>query len=249
MFAKTVNICDELGFPKFSNDGEFLTILQKPMILKHLGDRSDDYENHFTARLLMILESRCVFGENAYNAILKDILQAYFRDYPDHPKNFQPTFLVNDILRFWKTLCLNYENKRNQPKCDQGRKISQKFKNLKLKFSRKLTCFGSICYIVSQSGDISEEDIMKMSKLSPLQRLMAAAENFDSLQDKLEIAVNEYDWFLKLTDVSEAELKNTFSHKHEREKAFSKAEIFGDAIYDITRTIADENDYLRFLLV
>jgi len=155
MFSEVISISDNLGFPKFSNDGEFLKILESKEILKELGGRKDDYNNHFTARLLMILESRCLFNESAYDQILKDVLGAYFKDYPDHPRDFQPTFLVNDILRFWKTLCLNYENKRNQPDDDRTRQIKQKIKNFKLKFSRMLTCFGSIAYIVSRHDPIT----------------------------------------------------------------------------------------------
>lgn len=249
MFSKVVTICDDLGFPRFSNDGEYLRILEKPIILNRLGDRDDDYLNHFTARLLMILESRCVSGQDTYETILKDILEAYFRDYPDHPKNFQPTFLVNDILRFWKTLCLNYENKRNQPAADNSRRIAQKIKNLKLKFSRMLTCFGSICYIVSQNGEIDHEDIMKMALLSPLERLEMAARGFPQLTTELSNAVNEYEWFLNLTNVQEEELMATFSDKALRTEAFERASKFGDSIFEITRHIAEENNYLRFLLV
>jgi len=249
LFSRVVSICDDLNFPRFSNDGEYLKILEKPTILDHLGDRDDDYLNHFTARLLMILESKCVSGQDTYDAVLKDILEAYFRDYPDHPKNFQPTFLVNDILRFWKTLCLNYENKRNQPGSDSSRRIAQKIKNLKLKFSRMLTCFGSICYIVSQNGEIDHQDIMQMSQLSPLERLEHAAKNFPSVQTELAGAVREYEWFLNLTNVQEDELRAQFSDIALRTEAFDRAAKFGDCIYEITRTIAEENRYLRFLLV
>lgn len=249
MFSKVVAICDELKFPGFSNDGEYLKILEKSTILDHLGDRDDDYLNHFTARLLMILESQVVAGQNIYEIVLKDILEAYFRDYPDHPKNFKPTFLVNDILRFWKTLCLNYENKRNQPVSDETRVIAQKIKNLKLKFSRMLTCFGSICYIVSENGDIGHKDIMMMSQLSPLERLEHAAKNFPKITSQLEDAVCEYEWFLTLTNVHEDELMKKFSEKKLRKEAFDRAATFGDCIYGITRHIAEENNYLRFLLV
>lgn len=217
--------------------------------MDHLGDRDDDYLNHFTARLLMILESRCVSGQDTYEAVLKDILEAYFRDYPDHPKNFQPTFLVNDILRFWKTLCLNYENKRNQQMTDNSRRVAQKIKNLKLKFSRMLTCFGSICYIVSQNGEIDHEDIMKMSLLSPLERLEHAARTFPKITNELQAAVREYEWFLTLTNVHEEKLKSSFSDRDVRTEAFDRAAKFGDCIYEITRHIAEENRYLRFLLV
>lgn len=249
MFSKIISVCDELDFPKFSNDGEFLEVLEKPTILEHLGARDDDHLNHFTARLLLILEIRCIFCEDVYESILKSILEAYFRDYPDHPKDFKPTFLVNDILRFWKTLCLNYENKRNQPDTDQEKQIKQKIKNLKLKFSRMLTCFGSICYIVSQNGSVDHRDIFEMSKLSPLERLEHACQNYPELKVTLSTAVEEYEWFLELTNVPEEELRRQFSEREFRVKAFARASVFGDAIFTITKSVAEKNNYLRFLLV
>lgn len=249
IFSKVVEISDQLGFPRFSNDGEYLQILEKPKILEDLGGRLDDYQNHFTARMLLILESKCVYGDATYDSVLKSILNAYFKDYPDHPKNFQPTFLVNDIIRFWKTLCLNYENKRNQPNTDPDKKVSQKIKNLKLKYSRMLTCFGSICYIVSLNGNVDAEDIMKMSEYSPLQRLQEATRKFPKLEETVSKAILEYEWFLNLTNVSEEDLMGQFRNKETRATAFSRANDFGDHIFDITRTIAEENNYLRYLLV
>ena len=57
-----------------------------------------------------------------------------FKDFPDHPRTFQPIFLMNDICRFWKTMLLNYEHKRHgdgEPG-DEIRRRS-KVKNFKLK--------------------------------------------------------------------------------------------------------------------
>ncbi len=78
LFARLVEIADDMSFPKFSNDGQFLEIIEKPKILNELGSPNDDHHNYFTARMLMILESKCVYGESDHEAIMKDILGAYF---------------------------------------------------------------------------------------------------------------------------------------------------------------------------
>lgn len=249
MLSKVVEVADRLEFPRFSNDGEYLKVLEKPEMLRSLGGRHDDYENHFTARMLMILESKCVYGNETYKSVLESILDAYFKDYPDHPKNFQPTFLVNDILRFWKTLCLNYENKRNQPEEDSARILAQKIKNLKLKFSRMLTCFGSICYIVSQENSSGANDLYKMMKMNPMERLKASIADAPELHELLARAENEYNWFLELTNVSEDELKLRFSDKNLRIDAFARADLFGESIYQITKTVAEKRGFLRYLIV
>ncbi|MDF0603781.1 nucleotidyltransferase domain-containing protein [Psychromarinibacter sp. C21-152] len=218
LFSRVIEIADEMNFPKFSNDGKYLRILEKPMMLSELGGPEDDHSNYFTARMLMILESKCVFGHSAHETILKDILGAYFKDYPDHPKEFLPTFLVNDILRFWKTLCLNYENKRNQPAADANRRIRQKIKNLKLKFSRMLTCYASICYVVSSENPIGTEDLITMSELTPLERLQRVITAHPELENEFNKLEEEYRWFLELTNISEDELNRrfrAFAHRHE----------------------------------
>ena len=248
LFAKIVEIADEMEFPKFSNDGEFLKIIESPQILEHLGNSADDYMNHFTARLLMILESKPVFGLKSYNNILREVLGRYFEDYPDHPEDFRPTFLINDIIRFWKTLCLNYENKRNQPIEDEQKRIAQKIKNLKLKFSRMLTCFGSVCYIASENGTIGPEQLIKMTQLSPIERLRHSVRTFD-LCEEMGRAEKQYGWFLKLTNVSEEDLRKHFSEKGNRIEAFKNADAFGNAIFEITKKISSETGYLRYLVV
>lgn len=248
LFSGIVQIGEEMNFPKFSNDGEYLKILEAPEILKHLGSANDDYMNHFTARLLLILESKPVYGTANYNKILRLVLSRYFEDYPDHPETFRPTFLVNDILRFWKTLCLNYENKRNQPAKDERKRIAQKVKNLKLKFSRMLTCYGSVCYIAAEKGVIGPDYLLNMTKLSPLERLKAVADPV-AHRTSLSRIDEEYGWFLDLTNVSEEDLLAQFSSIELRKEAFRRADYFGSALFEITRDLADRNGYLRFLVV
>ena len=105
-FSRIIDEADRLSFPAFSNDGEFLKILERPEITKELGGRNDDYFNFFTARMLLLLESKPVYGKHTYDEVIKEIVGAYFRDYTHHPKDFKPIFLINDIIRFWKTLCV-----------------------------------------------------------------------------------------------------------------------------------------------
>lgn len=248
LFAEVIKIAQDMQFSKFSNDGAYLKIISAPSILKHLGNAEDDYTNHFTTRLLMILESKPVFGKIAYESIMRDVLARYFGDYPDHPEDFQPTFLINDIIRFWKTLCLNYENKRNQPAESEDARVAQKIKNLKLKFSRMLTCFGSVCYISAKPGTIGPDQLIAMTGLSPFERLNSAASRFN-LQKSMREVEKQYEWFLELTNVSEEELRLTFKDRNFRVDTFERTKIFGNSVFEITKNISTETGYLRYLLV
>ncbi len=156
---------------------------------------------------------------------------------------------MNDIIRFWKTLCLNYENKRNQPNENPQKKLKQKIKNLKLKFSRKLTCYASICYIVSLDSPIGTEDILTMSQMAPLERMRTVISRNAEMKDIFDKLEEEYRWFLELTNVSEEELFESFKSKKLRTEAFQRADRFGEYVFTVTKEIAERNNYLRILLV
>src|ERR1044072_3911784 len=45
LFGKVIETIDTMGFPKFSNDCEYLVLLPTTQILDKLGSRTDDHEN------------------------------------------------------------------------------------------------------------------------------------------------------------------------------------------------------------
>src|SRR4029077_19402552 len=77
-----------------------------------------------------------------YDEIVRDVIDGYWRDYQDHQANFMPAFLANDILRIWRTFCVNYEARTKREPDDK--KASGKLKNYKLKHSRLLTCYSAL---------------------------------------------------------------------------------------------------------
>ena len=110
-----IKISRSLGFPDFSGDGEYLKFYSLKSMIEMMGSPDDDYKNYFTARMLLMLESKPIYNHVGYENVLTEIIESYFRDYYEHSGDFRPIFVLNDIVRYWKTLCLNYENKRNTP--------------------------------------------------------------------------------------------------------------------------------------
>lgn len=248
MISEIVDIGDSLEFPRFSNDGEYLDIIDKLDLLEHLGGRKDDYHNYFTARMLLLLESKCVHGKRNYDALLNEVLHSYLRDFPEHPKGFNPSFLINDIIRFWKTLCLNYEHRRNQRDKNLRNRTKQKTKNFKLKFSRMLTCFASVSYIVAHIEEVDVKLLSDMCEIAPRERLLRAVKQCRIDNSILATAMTEYDWFLRETDVSEQDLLRKFEDKTYKEEAFGRADKFSEGVFGAVREIADMKDYLRYLV-
>ena len=248
--AELINVCRDLSLPDFDGDGRFLDVHYLGDVKELLGGPDDDYHNHFTARMLLLLESRWIYNELQYDIIVKSIIESYYRDYDNHDQTFSPRFLVNDIMRFWKTLCLNYEHKRNRP--ENLSKNKNHLANLKLKFSRLLTCFSTIAVLSTNLGIISPEELFELVHHSPLHRLELAvkkeAPNFKDASSHLSNAFELYAWFLELTEQPKLEMVEWIGNKENRVQAFQKGREFGDEIYELLTAIADKNA-MRYLVV
>lgn len=246
IMAHVVNTLRGSRFPPPSNDGQYMRILKLSAILRNLGGAKDDYENHFTTRLLLLLESAPVFGEKNYASTLDQIVDAYMRDYEDHSDEFRPTFLVNDIIRYWKTVCLNYEHRRNQR--EEQTKIRQKIKNFKLGYSRLMTCFSSVAYL-SSFNTIDKHEIVRMCEWTPVERLLALYQRNPDIVESLREAMGLYHWFLDLTEKSGEDLHGFFSDRQNRSHAFGNSRMFGRSMFDVVQRAAQKSGTLRYLVV
>lgn len=61
--ADLIEATKKLGFPPFSGDGEYLTRHIISELTGALGQPHDDVNNTFTARLLLLLESKLLLGK------------------------------------------------------------------------------------------------------------------------------------------------------------------------------------------
>jgi len=247
MFSSVISVGDGLEFPAFSNDGEYLKLIYIDEMIDGLGGRSDDYLNHFTARMLLLLEGRPLFGTTEFENAKNEIIDAYFKDYPKHNHQFQPMFLLNDISRFWLTLCLNYENKRN--KTDETKKIKQKVRNYKLKYSRKLTCYATILAIMSNDVPVTKDIIAHITNLTPIERIAYAAKKKPPLKSLCRKIINSYVGFLNNTSLTTEELEKKFIESMSTSSLFLAADEFSVHIYNAITYLKKEHPKYRPLVV
>lgn len=163
-FAQLIRINSDLQYQEFSNDGEFLKVYQLKDLTLLTGTREEDSQNIFTARMLFLLESTPACNELVYSKFLHDVISNYCRDEKENDHSFKPLFLLNDILRYWRTLCLNYERIRHD-----STKPWRK-KNVNLKFSRMLTVYSTVLPLIAGS-EHTRKEIIDLCKCSPLERL------------------------------------------------------------------------------
>lgn len=113
--------------------GLFGSLTFSHQLVHKLGGQEDTNLNT-TRRILLLLESIGIQGE-AHTRTVRAILDRYLRDdfrFDDDAQGRRvPRFLLNDIFRFWRTLCVDYGMKR----WTEDKKWA--LRNVKLGMSRK----------------------------------------------------------------------------------------------------------------
>lgn len=252
LFGRLIDLVNKLGFPPFSGDSRWLQTHDVDQILLHLGGPQDDAENYFTLRMLMLLESKCVFGDQAYESALRAVVKSYYRDFDGNEESFQPWFLINDVMRYWKTLLLNYESRRNEGK-DPQQQSEARAKNFKLRFSRSTTCFATIAALASFDGVPTMDDVYQLALLTPRERLELVHERIPAVRAAIEDLLVDYSWFLSQTSLSVSELHAKFESEEQRKEMFARAESYGWKLYyllveiDVARGTSPK--LLRYLVI
>jgi len=246
----------KMNLPEFSGDGEYLEIHNIKDIYSELGSRKDDYNNFFTARMLLLLESRAVYNHEGYEAMLKTTIDKYYKDFHEHEKNFKPVFLVNDVIRFWRTMCLNYEHNRNRkfenlkmPKDEITLKKNEAhIKNLKLKFSRKLTCYSFLLSVLYADKVLKQGDILEIIKQTPLERLESLKIARPDLDKDISDLISLYFWFLKTTQKEKPQLIDWINDSTNRDDAFNKSREFSKLIFKLMVETGNNENLMYFLV-
>lgn len=259
LFGRLIDLNEQMGFPPYSRDAHFLKTLNAAAMRPHLGSPQDDESNYFTMRMLTLLESACVLGEESYESIVGGFIEAYCADVGRHPDEFWPLALVNDIRRYWLTLLLNYENanyreRTQDPEMDEDPEVERRVRRFKLSFSRKMTCFASLAAIASQQAPHTEATLRGLVGLSPRDRLLRVAEDMPATRVIVDRIMSLYIWFLEQTGKSKEELRAVFSREEAHTGYTEKVEEFGKSIFDLLCEIdhqrgADRPPLLRHLVV
>jgi predicted nucleotidyltransferase len=249
--AKLIEAAEAAGLPEFDSDGEYLESYVVEDLVQTLGRREDDAANTFTARLLLLLESRPLLSSNVYDTCIDRVLAKYWRDAKDHP-NFNPAFLANDILRLWRTFCVNYEAKTKDEPDDE--KAKRKLKNFKLKHSRMLTCYSALAYMLAlftRNDTFSVDDARAMVKRTPTERLenLLDDERFGVAHEPIGAVLRFYQEFLVTTDTDKESLLESFQKAEEARQMNDKANRIGDEMLKVLEALGKGSSLYRMIVV
>ncbi len=169
--------------------------------LVHLIGGQEDTNKNMTQRILLLLESVPIIAGNSRERVLKAIIQRYLEEEPhliesDRTHFKVPRFLLNDIVRFWRTMAVDFASKQR----DRGGD-GWGLRNAKLRMSRKLifaagllTCFSCNLEEKLQANISTDERDIKTARSKNLAHLQHHILHYVSQTplDIVAIAVKEY---------------------------------------------------------
>jgi predicted nucleotidyltransferase len=228
---------NKLGKP--SPIGAFGSTTISHDLLHYIGGENDTNQN-ITRRVLLLLESeKIIFSPvqtdgTAYDRVVNGVIGQYINHDSGliRPgKETIPKFLFNDMVRFWRTMCVDFANKQK----DQG---GQKWaiRNIKLRMSRKLLFVKGILMCFSQNKihtDTSETiaALKAMVKLHPFELLLSLKDHFGIEDSDIINLFKAYNLFL--TPLNDPDIRKHLTN-------LGMKEAYGDSEYLKLKKVGDE---------
>lgn len=150
----------------------------------------DDTNTFITRRMLYLLEGEWIANQTEFEALRKQLIERYVPDDMDNHKICR--FLLNDIIRYWRTICVDFEHKTADATKPRAIRL------IKLRFSRMMLYFGGVVAI-RETADLSalekREKLIELLSKPPIERIQTVFG-----QPKTQNAMNAYAIFLQALD-------------------------------------------------
>ncbi len=244
---------NELYKKKPGPEGTFGTLAFSHQILNVIGGEDDSNANT-TRRILLMLESKALGNQYAWDRVQRNVLKRYVTEdrglWIAGKERGVPLFLLNDIARYWRTMVVDFAYKQHS----RGNK-GYALRNIKLGMSRKLIYMAGLLACFNCDFGISQEDwqaiaakkdalflvdhLLPAMRMSPLELVAGQLAPFESLHSAAKHLFDAYDAFLEI-------LSNAAKRKHlddlkiddlDADAAFGEARrvrrAFGDAALEI----------------
>lgn len=209
--------------PRFQAPGETGTFgnLGFSHQLVHLIGGQDDTNKNMTQRMLLLLESLPVGPRLAYDRVVRAVIDRYLEEEThvlvEDARRFKvPRFLLNDMVRFWRTMAVDFASKQRD-RAGKGWGL----RNAKLRMSRKLIFAAGmlVCFscnldeslqakISTEAHDINIKHlanyIWEYAHSTPLDTLASTVQRFGVDNDSAKSLFAAYDEFMGIVSDANA---------------------------------------------
>jgi predicted nucleotidyltransferase len=250
----------ELGHDPPGREGVFGNLAFSHNLIHQIGGE-DDTNSNTTRRILLLVESEVIGRRDAHKRTLNNILHRYLNEdrglWYGSSEFRVPRFLLNDIVRYWRTMAVDFAYKQ-RTRGNEGFAL----RNIKLRISRKLIFISGMLACFSCHLSLTPEEkkliyggksvqplvlhLQKTLSLSPLQLIASVVLKFEELWKPASTLFSTYDSFIKIL-ADESSLPNGKTpRKHldelsveelENDELFQEARElshrFRDAVHDI----------------
>jgi predicted nucleotidyltransferase len=229
--------------------------------LIHQIGGEDDSNSNTTRRILLLVESQVIGRRDAHERTLHNILHRYL--YEDRglwygSGEFRvPRFLLNDIVRYWRTMAVDFAYKQ-RTRGNEGFAL----RNIKLRISRKLifisgmlACFSCHLALTPEENELFYgskavqpvvDHLQKTLALPPLQLIAKMLLKYEQLWPSALVLFSSYDTFIGILADESALSNGKTRRRHLDELPFEELEDdtvfrearelshrFRDAVHDI----------------
>lgn len=229
-------------------EGTFGSMVFSHNLVHEIGGE-DDTNRNTTRRLLLLLESRAVGREDAYQRVVRNILNRYLledRGLWKGSGHRVPRFLQNDFARYWRTMAVDFAYKL-RTRAGKGWAI----RNIKLRMSRKLIYVSGLlaCYrchldyspeerkAIFANPDRHKEVVERLEAIfreTPLEIVAEVLLRYPHLDEAAKKLFSSYDEFLGILadDESRDHLESLAEDQADNDKVYQRARLLTHSFRD-----------------
>jgi len=202
-------------------------------LIHYIGGQ-DDTNHNLSRRILLLLESQSILDSsengNARDRVISGVIGKYIHNDSGYAatsdKENVPRFLLNDIIRFWRTMCVDFAYKQIE---QQG--IKWALRNIKLRMSRRLIFVkGLLMCARMHNTKLNQNEIASslraFSSIKPLDFLVETCLDYGIDQNIIITILDSYDNYLKMLNDKTA---------RDHLKSLDMYAAYGDPIFEEAR--------------
>ena len=226
-------VCTKYEISSPNQDGVFNAMEKKENIVGSIGSKVDNYET-LSRRMLFLLESKSLYNEEEHLQFVNEILSNYTQEI-DHDVTKNYVHLLNDLIRYFRTICVNYAYTKDVDK------FKWSMRNIKLRHSRVIMYASLLCVLGTLSKYAKEdknEILKKLVLLTPLQRFYFSYKHSeDDNFFRLSSIYNNFLYFINNKEHREELFNIDYRNRYDNE-TFSILKANSDSLLsEITRFI------------